>query len=57
LKFFENKHLISLAKVKIDLKFFENKHLNTFWELDEGCNFKEIDSKDYFGEEMSKEIY
>jgi hypothetical protein len=43
--------------VKIDLKFFENKHLNTFWELDEGHNFKEINSKDFFGEEMSKVTY
>lgn len=52
-----NSKSIKMNKKEIDLTFFENKYLNTFWEVDEDEQFKEITDKQFFDENLCKILY
>ena len=41
---------VKMQKTEIDLTFFENKNLNTFWDIAEKDNYKQVSNKDFFNE-------
>lgn len=50
-----NKKKCRLGKKEIDVSFFLDKKINSFWDIEDGKNFREISHKDFFKESAGVE--